>query len=348
MTLAQSEEFNKWLCFLASIKDSRKNKELTIDCFFHKFVKKPENFYEFIKFFENKLAKTKEDKAKQSLANQYLKILSQLCERFGFFEEKQKLDDHCFKIIEPQEYEKIDKSLARYKKESKKLIDAVSSILGKLLISKKYTFEIHGRYKNIYSIYRKIKKKSQDTIFSLKDIFAFRIILSNSSAKQCFDVLNVFHDEFSPVIDNFKDYISIPKINGYQSLHTGLANIIPHLDLPIEVQIRTKSMHDFAENGLAAHYVYAEEKKSRLPTEKEKILINYFASLAEDKSSNEFVYCLSFQGDMFKLKTGSSVKDFAYQIHTGLGNKAKSAIVNDVPVDLGYKISEGDQIKIVI
>lgn len=348
MTLAQLEEFNKWLCFLASIRDGRKNKELTIDCFFHKFAKKPEKFYEFIKFFEHKLARTKEDNAKQSLAGQYLKILSQLCERFGFFEEKQKLDDLCFKIIEPQEYGNIDKSLAKYKKESKKLIDSISEILGKLLISKKYNFEIQGRYKNIYSIHGKIKKKIRATILNLKDIFAFRVILSSNSTKQCFDVLNIFHDEFSPIIDNFKDYISIPKINGYQSLHTGLANIIPNLDLPIEVQIRTKSMHDFAENGLAAHYVYAEEKKSRLPTEKEKSLINYFASLAENKSGDEFVYCLSFQGDLFKLKTGSSVKDFAYQIHTGLGNKAKSAIVNGVPKNLNYEISEGDQIKIII
>ncbi len=346
MTSAQSEEFNKWLCFLASIRDGQKNRELILDYFFHKFSQKPKDFYEFMEFFKENLSEEKDDKSRQYLANQYLKIFSQLCERFGFFEEKQMLDDDCFKIIEPEEYAKIDKAMAKYKKESTKLIGTILDILGKLLKSKNYNFEIHGRYKNIYSIHRKIKKKFQDTVLNLKDIFAFRVILLSNSEKQCFDVLNIFHDEFTPIIDNFKDYITIPKINGYQSLHTGLANIITNLDLPAEVQIRTKSMHDFAENGLAAHYLYAKEKKSRLPTEKEKVLINYFESLAENK--NEDVYCLSFQGDIFKLGGGSTAKDFAYQIHTNLGNKAKSAIVNGVSKDLNYKIKDGDLIKIVI
>ena len=347
MNSNQSEEFNKWLSFLTSFKEGQKNKELALEYFFYKFAKDPSKFYKFIEFFKNKLVTAKNSKLKKHLANQYLKIISQLCERFGLFEEKQSLDDHCFKIVAPKEFTQIDKALEKYKKESKKLIDKISEILEGLLISKKYNFQIKGRYKSIYSIHKKIQKKFRNTALNLKDIFAFRIILEKNSTKQCFEVLNILHDEFSPIVDNFKDYISIPKINGYQSLHTSLTNVISNLDLPIEVQISTQAMHDFAENGVAAHYLYAQEKKSKLLTEKEKMLINYFDTIAGSLSDEKTIYCFSYQGDIFKLEKGSSAADFAYHIHTNLGNKAKSAIVNGVNKELNYKIDEGDHIKIL-
>lgn len=346
MNSDQLEEFKRWLSFLTFINDGQKNKKLALEYFFYKFAKEPRKFYEFIGFFKDKLATTKNLKLKKHLANQYLEILSQLCERFGFFDEKQNLDDCCFKIVEPEKYNEINMAMLKYEKESKKLIVKISGFLEKLLKSKKYDFQIKGRYKSIYSIYRKLQKKFQKTALNLKDIFAFRIILEKNSTKQCFEVLNILHDEFSPIVDSFKDYISIPKINGYQSLHTSLTNIIPNLDLPIEVQIRTGPMHDFAENGLAAHHLYAEEKKSKLLTEKEKMLINYFNSIA-DNLVEEMVYFFSYQGDIFKLKKDSKIIDFAYQLHTNLGNKAKSAIVNGINETLDCKISDGDQIKIL-
>jgi len=341
------EEFNKWLSFLAFMNESQKNKELAAEYFFCKFAKKPKDFYEFMKIFEKKLGATKNIKIKKHLANQYLTVLSQLCERFGLFEEKQNLDDQCFKIIDAKQFNQINRTLAKYKKESKKFIDKILKILEKLLTVKKYNFQIKGRYKNLYSIHKKIQKKIKNTILNLKDIFAFRIILEKNSIKQCFEVLNILHDEFNPIVDGFKDYISIPKINGYQSLHTSLTKVIPNLDLPIEVQIRTRAMHNFAENGVAAHYLYAKEKKSKLLTEKERMLISHFNTIAENLNDEKMIYFFSYHGDIFKLEKGSSVKDFAYQVHTDLGNKAKSAIVNGVNKGLAYEICEGDQVKIL-
>lgn len=345
---SEHKDFKKWLGFLIDLKGDAENIELITHYFFIKFSKSPETFYQFIRFFDNRLRASKDPKIKKKLAAKYLAIISTLCERFGFFEEKSALDDFCFKLTKPKAYEKIDRLLEDYKKESKRSIDKIMKILMTLLRQHGYKCEVKGRYKDIYSISKKLQKKSHKDVFKLNDLFAFRIMVNNNSTEDCFEILDLLHDQFYPLVTSFKDYITIPKINGYQSLHTGLAQVIPNLDLPIEIQIRTKAMHDFSELGLASHWLYSKGKKSKLMSDKERKLMDHLAQLAQAGEDENMVYFLSSYGDVFKLEKGARIIDFAYRIHTNVGERVKSAIVNGKTKDIHYKIQECDKIKILV
>lgn len=342
----QKKLFQKWLHFLVTVNDEPKNRELVLQYFFERCTASPETFYGFLDFFKRKLVRSRGSLQKQ-LAVKYLHILSTLCERFSFFEEKNILDDRCFALTHPKKYYEIDRLLGRYKKQSQQVIHDILAALARVLLGKNYPCDLKGRYKNIYSIYRKLEKKPRKNALTLNDIFAFRIIPRKSSTKQCFEILNLLHDTFYPNADLFKDYITIPKINGYQSLHTGLNSVVPELDLPIEVQIRTKTMDDFAEHGIASHWLYAEGKKSKLITEKEKRLLNYFSSIGKAPDDIGFIYCFSYKGDIVRFEKGSTILDFAYAIHTGLGQKTRGALVNGKKRAVNSILQEGDVVKIL-
>lgn len=336
-------QFETWRNFLLRMRGTSKNKELLTEYLFGQFSYEPKNFGSFLAYIYLLL---KSDKSQQ-LAKIYLDILSPLCEKFGVFKEKEILDDLCFKIVFPENYRSLSIKLNKYKKKSKNLIKCIIKNLENLLQHEKHSFIVTGRYKSLYSIYRKLSKKFGNDIFKLRDIFAFRIILKSRLSEQCFEVLDLLHDQFEPIVDGFKDYISIPKINGYQSLHTALNKVIPGLDLPIEVQIRTHVMDDFAEKGMAAHFLYADAKKSKLVSEKEKLLLKHLSENAESSSEEKTIYCFSPDGDLFKLERGATPLEFAYTVHTDLGNKFKSAIVNNETVAINYHLQNGDQVKIV-
>ena len=158
-------------------------------------------------------------------------------------------------------------------------------------------------------------------MFSLSDIFAFRIIVDGGIEK-CFEALNILHDSYSPVPRRYKDYISIPKINGYQSIHTGIVGLISDLDLIAEIQIRTTFMHEIAKGGIAAHFLYSEEKKSKMITDKERKLLSHMEHRSESIQRNPYLYCLTPLGDIIRLRRGSTIIDFAEKVHTGLAKKA--------------------------
>ena len=334
-----------WLGFLLGTNDEPDNLELLSDYFFNEFGESPNLLPGFMDSFKKKLATASVPSLKKKLARRYLDVLSRLCERFGLFSYKQTLDDLCFSILQPTRYRAIDSLLLNYKKTSQKTIVRITATLGHLLASRGFRVEMKGRYKNIYSIYRKLLKKEKKDILKLNDIFAFRIIALQNSAEGCFGILNLLHDSFQPIADFFKDYITIPKINGYQSLHTGLSRVLPDLDLPLEVQIRTQSMDDFAEHGVAAHWLYAEDKKAKLITEKEQKLMTYLSS--RGAGDRDIVHGLSYTGDIIRLQSGSTVLDFAYLIHSELGHHAKKAIVNGKSKPVSYVIQEGDKIRII-
>ncbi len=337
--------FTKELDFLLFARGSKKNKELLSYYFSHKYKKKPETFYEFLHHFKKELKKKPESETK-NLASKYLEFLSPECEKFGFFEEKHQLDLICFKFLHQKEYQRINNFLAIYKRKSRRTIKQIIDTLSEILRKNQYNFEIKGRYKSIYSIYKKLHSKPHTNILSLKDLFAFRIIVKNNSIDDCFEILNLVHDHFSPITDFFKDYITIPKINGYQSLHTGLENVIPNLNIPVEIQIRTQSMHDFAEKGMAAHWIYTKDKKSKILTHKEKHLFEFYHQGKVDPE-DQMVYFCSFEGDIFKLKRGSTILDFGYHLHSEIGNKAEYALVNNDKKDLHYEIQPLDKIQII-
>lgn len=340
----------KWLDFLLFVNEEPENKELLASYYFYQFAASPRAFYGFVRFVKQTLLRLLHGHRKKAIARRYLAILSQLCERFGIFEEKIQLDDLCFKICHDKEYRAIDRLLASYQKKSEKLIARIIEALKREFKKKQIECDIKGRYKSIYSIFRKLRKKSlyshQNTVLDLHDIFAFRIILKKTSKKDCFEVLNLLHDRFTPLAGHFKDYVSIPKINGYQSLHTGLNGVLPDLDLPIEVQIRTKAMDKFAERGLAAHWLYSEDKKSKLITEKEERLIQHM-NTAFTNEQDKKIYVFSHRGDVFPLRPGSSALDFAYHIHTQLGLRTKGARVNNLRVSPSHILREGDRIEIL-
>ncbi len=331
--------FERWLDFLLTANNNSANKVVLIDFFLKEFTKNTKEFYRFLFYLENILTSKKQSHiaTRDNLATKHINIISPLSDRFNFYEEKCKLDDICFKILEPKKYKKLSREVLRYKKNSKKIIKQGSNILNNLLLNKNYEFILRGRYKNIYSIYQKLQKKQKKKINSLSDVFAFRIILKNNNPQACYQILSLLHDNFNVLSKKFKDYINIPKINGYQSIHTSLKDLIPNLDLLIEVQIRSQKMHDFAEKGLAAHWLYKHQ-------------ISHFefqnkffpAHRAED-----MVYFFSFEGDLFKMEKGVKIIDFAYNIHTSIGNKAKSAIVNGNIKNIDYEIKEGDKVKIL-
>lgn len=338
--------FEQWTKFLSITNDKPGNRQILFNYFFDKFASSPQSFYLFLEYFKNNLGDSRHSAGRKNLAKKYLEILSPLCERFNFYEEKNLLDDLCFKTLKPKKYEEIKNIYSRYAEGAKKIIEKVLKTINDTLKGRGYEFELIGRCKNIYSIYKKINKQGVD-VLKVNDIFACRVILENGQPGQCFEVANILHDKFQPVPDLFKDYISIPKINGYQTLHTGLTKVIDELDLPIEVQIRTRAMHNFAENGLAAHWLYAQDKKAQLITEKEKRLLDYFSCIAHSSKKENLLYCFTCDGDIVELDKKSTVLDFAYKIHSDLGNRISYALVNGEEKPVYYRIKEGDRIEIV-
>lgn len=343
--LSQAEQtlFDNWLKYLAITKDETENNQILFNYFFEKFAAAPQYFYMFLEYFKLQL-KTREDC--KVLAKKYLEILSPLCDRFNFFEERNLLNDICFEITEPEKYADIRKVFLEYQENSQKIVTEVMDEFDKVMSGKGFEYKLIGRCKNIYSINRKIEKKGKG-LLGINDIFGFRIILESDDAEECFKVANILHDKFKPVPDLFKDYITIPKINGYQSLHTGLENVIKGLNIPIEVQIRTKEIDDFAENGLAAHWIYDRKKKAQMLAEKEKRLLDYFYCIAQSSEKEHWIYCFTFEGDIVKLDKDSTIVDFAYKIHTDLGNKLDHALVNGLSKPIYYKVKEGDMIEII-
>lgn len=349
--LAEQQIFQSWLDFLSSVKNDSKNQDHLLNYFFDRFLESPENFCRFIIFFEKFLQRSRMGgEIRARLANHYLKALSLLCDRGGFFAEKKRLDELCFSIVLPDEYKKILEAVSDYRKNSCGIIERICSVLHDFIAEKHFDVMVTGRQKNLYSAYRKMWKFGFHRPLAVNDFFGFRIIVLNNSVDDCFEILNLLHDRFYPVADCFKDFITIPKINGYQSLHTGLLRVIPEFDLPIEVQIRTAAMHEFSEHGTASHWLYAREKKSAILTDKEKQLLNYFSHFGADISSPKLkssVYFFSYTGDLFRMPPGSTVLDFAYFLHSGLGDAAAFAEVNGKSVPLDYVIREGDQVKII-
>lgn len=350
--LGHRHNFQSWLDFLSTVKNDSKNQDHLLNYFFDRFLESPENFYRFIVFFEKSLQRSQGD-IRMRLANHYLKALSLLCDRGGFFAEKRRLDELCFSIVLPDEYKKNHAAVADYRKKSRGIIQRISSVLHQLIAEKHFDASVTGRQKNLYSVYRKMRKFGFHRPLAVNDLFGFRIIVFNNLIDDCFEILNLLHDRFYPVADCFKDFITIPKINGYQSLHTGLLRLIPEFDLPIETQIRTAAMHEFSEHGTASHWLYAREKKSGLPTDKEKHLLNYFSHVSHAKAGissqapHSSVYFFSYTGDLFRMPAGSTVLDFAYFLHSELGDAAAFVEVNGKSLPLDYVIREGDRVKII-
>lgn len=289
-----------------------------------------------------------------------MEIYSPIAQRLGISKIKVELDDLSLKFLQPEVYRDLQRQLRLSKEAREGFVNEIVKEVKRHIDNAGIPCEIEGRVKHFFSIYKKMVNQDK-TLDQIYDLFAVRIIVEN--IKDCYAALGVIHEMYKPIPGRFKDYIAMPKPNMYQSLHTTL--IAPGTGDPFEIQIRTYEMHRTAEYGIAAHWKYKENVDGTKGDDREEAKLTWLRQILEwqrDMSDNrEFlsviksdldlfsdnVYCFTPQGDVKNLPTGSTPIDFAYSIHTAVGNKMVGARVNGKLVNIDYKIKNGDRIDII-
>ena len=294
------------------------------------------------------------EERRKIFAKETVDLYAPLADRLGIYWIRTELEDRCFEVLKPNEYDEISKMFNSKKDEWEKYSSEIKSLLQTELNKFNLDALVNTRFKNFYSIYKKMIKKNLDPDKVL-DIKAFRIISKDIAS--CYAALGAVHSTWKPIPGRFKDYIALPKSNGYQSLHTVV--IGPFGD-KVEVQIRTEEMHEIAEYGVAAHWKYKIDSKERkklidLPESVKNIFETQtlsdpreFIDAIKDELITDFVYVFTPKGELKELPIDSCVIDFAYAIHTDLGNKCSGARVNGAIVPFSYKLKSGDAIEIII
>jgi len=293
------------------------------------------------------------EERRKIFAKETVDLYAPLADRLGIYWIRTELEDRCFEVLKPNEYDEISKMFNSKKDEWEKYSSEIKSLLQTELNKFNLDALVNTRFKNFYSIYKKMIKKNLDPDKVL-DIKAFRIISKDIAS--CYAALGAVHSTWKPIPGRFKDYIALPKSNGYQSLHTVV--IGPFGD-KVEVQIRTEEMHEIAEYGVAAHWKYKIDSKERkklidLPESVKNIFETQtlsdpreFIDAIKDELITDFVYVFTPKGELKELPIDSCVIDFAYAIHTDLGNKCSGARVNGAIVPFSYKLKSGDAIEII-
>jgi GTP pyrophosphokinase len=287
------------------------------------------------------------------IAQETLDIYAPIASRLGIDRIKSELEDLAFRYLHPDIYQDIQNKIAKKEKERSSYIDEVKRTLMKKLYENHLEGEVAGRQKQIYSIY--LKMRDQNINFDqVYDITAFRVVVS--SIKECYDVLGIIHSIWKPIPGKFKDYIGLPKENMYQSLHT---SVIGPYGERIEIQIRTHEMHKIAEEGIAAHWKYKEGKIEEADDKRFTWLrqllewqrdlkddAEFIESVKVDLFPNE-VYIFTPKGSVKQFPLGATPVDFAYSIHSDVGNRCMGAKVNGRIVPLKYELRSGDTIEIL-
>jgi GTP pyrophosphokinase len=304
------------------------------------------------------LGAVKKDERRWRIANETMEIYAPLAERMGISRFQQELEDLAFQELQPELRESIVSHLDFLAIETEQVVPDICAEL-KLLIQKHdIECEVTGRRKTPYSISRKMKVKNV-TMEQLADVMAFRIIVPDTVA--CYQALGIIHTHFPVVMGRFKDYISTPKANGYRSLHTG---VIGPLKQKIEIQIRTADMDDKAERGVAAHWSYKQAEDGGTSEQVEKLETFRWArelvSLLElNDEPTEFlentklemykdqVFCFTPKGDLIGLPKGATAIDFAYAVHTDVGDKCVGVMINEKRRQLTTELVNGDQVKVL-
>jgi len=292
------------------------------------------------------------EKAKR-VSQETMELYIPLAHRLGIHWIKQEMEDIAFSHIEPESYQHIVDLLKGKLEFFQETQVKLEHILQEAMARQGFQTKVQGRMKHLYSLYQKMQHK-QVSFDEIYDIVAFRLIVDDSST--CYQALGVIHSLYRPVPGRFKDYIALPKPNGYQSLHTSIMGPENHR---IEVQIRSQAMHQHAEDGIAAHWIYKGKQSS--PQEQERLLwIKQLTELLqESENPTEFmesvrldlfiqeVYVFSRDGDIYALPRGARPLDFAYAVHTDLGHHCIGARINGIMGDLQTKLRNGDQIEVL-
>ena len=291
------------------------------------------------------------------IASETIWVYAPLAHRMGLYNVKTELEDLSMKYMEPAIYKEIAKKLAETKRERTKYINEFIRPLKEKLTAAEFDFEIQGRPKSIHSIWNKIKKK-EVSFEEVYDLFAIRVILNADLDKEkedCWKVYSMITDEYSPSPERLRDWLSNPKSNGYEALHT---TVMGPQGKWVEVQIRTKRMNEIAEKGLAAHFKYKEGSQNEDRFDKWFVQIREALGNQQDEGIDflqdfktsflaEEIYVYTPKGEVKMLPINSSALDFAFYIHTAIGSKCIGAKVNHKLVPISHKLRSGDQIEII-
>jgi len=296
---------------------------------------------------------SREDKRKR-IAQETMEIYAPLADRMGMHRIRDELEDLSFEILNHDARSLIQKRLDEIKLDKKDIFETLSNEIDKLLNQNNIKPKIYGREKTPFSIWRKVQKK-RVSLEQITDIIGFRIILENID--DCYKSLGILHKNWNCIPGKFKDYISSPKINGYKSIHTA---VIGSFKKPIEIQIRTKEMHDFAERGIASHWQYKSSEKFNSLTWKEydwlKDLVEIIEKNENPEHSYEYtklqmfqenVFCFTPKGSVIKLPKDATPIDFAYAVHTKVGDTAIGCEINGNKSELQSILRNGDTVKIL-
>lgn len=297
------------------------------------------------------------EKKQKQKAKESLEILAPIAHHLGIHKIKSELEDLSLRYLKSDVFYDIAEKLSKTKLEREKTVNEMQQSVSDLLTEHNIVHEIKGRAKSIYSIYNKLNKgKKFNEIY---DLLALRILVDTK--QECYLALGIIHSKYRPLPRRFKDYIAMPKPNMYQSLHTTVFGIDGCL---FEIQLRTYEMDEIAENGIASHWAYKENKdakaniqstteqklqffKSIIDLSKEKMSSEDFVNSVKDEVLNNNIYCFTPKGDVIELPVGATPIDFAYKVHTKVGETTTGAIVNNSIVPLDHKLKDSDIVKII-
>lgn len=291
-----------------------------------------------------------------NIATETIELYAPLAHRFGLFGIKSELEDLSFKVLDPTGYKFIARKLREKKESREEFVEDFMSPINEQLQQSGFNFEMKGRPKHIYSIYGKMMRQ-QKPFEDIYDLFAIRIILESPHTKEdCWRVYSMITDQYKPIPERFRDFISLPKANGYQSLHT---TVITNRGRKVEVQIRTRKMDEIAEKGLAAHWKYKEGADEQGGIDQfvhwvRDVLDNPRPEEATDfvkdfqlNLYSEEIYVFTPNGELKTLPHGATPIDFAFEIHSEIGERAQAAKVNGRIVPLRQKLRSGDQVEVI-
>lgn len=289
-----------------------------------------------------------------SVAREALYVLAPLANRLGIWQLKWEMEDLAFRFLEPETYKRVAGWLDEKRVEREQYVDQLRTQLESELKAQGIHAQVHGRPKHIYSIVKKMRGKSLD-FGQVLDVRALRVIVPD--VKDCYEALAWVHARFSPILEEFDDYIARPKPNGYQSLHTVVRDAAGR---PIEIQVRTQAMHDHAEHGVAAHWAYKEagakgyagvsasgEYDARIAVLRQLLAWERDLSGSEQGLFDDRIYVLTPQASIIELPQGATPVDFAYTLHTNLGHRCRGARVDGAMVPLNTQLQNGQTVEIV-
>ena len=295
-------------------------------------------------------------KDQESKAWTALHIHAPLAGRLGIFWIKAELEDHAFRYLEYESYQNLKKKIARKRSERSDSVEKISKKIQLMLNKAGITHEVQGRYKRFYSIFQKLDRVEND-FERIQDLIAFRILVQKID--ECYAALSFIHENWAPVKNRFKDYIANPKPNGYQSLHTTVVENKeePSGNLrPVEIQIRTHEMHRMAEYGVAAHWLYKEKRHKTKILEAEQLEDSMTEKINENRDVNTIpvinlfsdkIYVITPAEEIIELPKLASPLDFAYSIHTEVGNRTIGAKANGSIISLDGALNSGDNVEIL-